>query len=168
MLFSARVGAFSHAAACCESRGFCACDLELTVIVSPRAYCSKAHLAPYLPGHPAFSDVGGPKSYGTVSAVPWGSALILPISWAYIRMMGPDGLRAASQVAILNANYMAQRLSSHYKILYQGENGVCPQMCRVAVCFAIPGLAGSGVGHGACCVPPGVSPPLLSAFSVYG
>lgn len=84
----------------------------------------KAHLAPYLPTHPVV-PVGGEKAFGTASSGPWGSALILPISWAYIRMMGPDALRKATQVAILNANYMAKRLSEHYRILFQGQNGMC-------------------------------------------
>jgi glycine dehydrogenase len=82
----------------------------------------KSHLAPYLPGHPVV-EVGGEKAIGPVSAAPWGSASILPIPWMYIRMMGEEGLRKATQVAILNANYMAERLRPHYPILYTGRNG---------------------------------------------
>jgi glycine dehydrogenase len=84
----------------------------------------RAHLAPFLPGH-SVSRPGsaGAESIGAVSAAPYGSAAILPISWAYIAMMGPDGLRRASEVAILNANYMAQRLAEHYPILYRGARG---------------------------------------------
>ncbi len=80
------------------------------------------HLEPFLPGHPLF-DVGGDHHPGPVAAAPWGSAGILPISWSYIRLMGEDGLRRASEVAILNANYMADRLSEGYDILYRGNNG---------------------------------------------
>eukprot|EP00126_Sphaerothecum_destruens_P006903 Sdes_comp19580_c0_seq1m11279 len=82
----------------------------------------KSHLAPYLPGH-AHTPCGGPKSLGTVSNTGWGSASILPISWAYIRMMGGEGLSKASELAILNANYMAKRLEKDYDILYRGKNG---------------------------------------------
>src|SRR6266511_1834805 len=79
------------------------------------------HLGPFLPGHPV---TGLPsQSLGTVSAAPNGSAGILPISWAYIAMMGSGGLKRATEVAILNANYMAKRLEKHYPILYTGEHG---------------------------------------------
>jgi glycine dehydrogenase len=81
-----------------------------------------AHLAPFLPGHPV-TGLGGPATLGTVSAAPWGSAAILPISWVYIALMGAAGLRRATAVAILNANYMARRLEGHYEILYTGQNG---------------------------------------------
>ena len=81
-----------------------------------------AHLAPFLPGHPA-AGVGGSRAIGPVSAAPWGSASILTISWAYIAMMGGRGLREATEIAILNANYMAKRLEGHYPILYRGVNG---------------------------------------------
>jgi glycine dehydrogenase len=81
-----------------------------------------AALAPFLPGHPVVST-GGPQAIGPVSAAPWGSASILVISWAYIAMMGGDGLRRASALAILNANYMAERLAEHYPILYRGKGG---------------------------------------------
>ncbi len=84
--------------------------------------CVNEKLAPYLPGHP-FHEVGGERAIGPVSAAPWGSASILPISWAYIAMLGPDGCRRASEVAILSANYMAKRLEEHYDILYRGKKG---------------------------------------------
>jgi glycine dehydrogenase len=80
------------------------------------------HLAPYLPGHPVV-PVGGGQAIGPVSAAPWGSALILTIPWVYIALMGGDGLREATRIAILNANYMAARLRTHYPILYTGKNG---------------------------------------------
>jgi len=79
------------------------------------------HLVPYLPGHPVIAT-GGERAIGPVSAAPFGSASILPISWAYIALMGERGLRKASQVAILNANYMARRLAPHYPILYTGQH----------------------------------------------
>ncbi|HEX2223627.1 MAG TPA: aminomethyl-transferring glycine dehydrogenase [Thermoanaerobaculia bacterium] len=84
--------------------------------------CVAAHLAPYLPGHPVI-EMGGEEGIGPVSAAPWGSAGILPISWVYIAMMGAEGLTRATQVAILNANYMAARLSEHYPVLYSGRRG---------------------------------------------
>jgi len=82
-----------------------------------------AHLAPFLPGHPVM-PTGGDRAIGPVAATPFGSPSILPISWAYIALMGADGLRRASQVAILNANYLARRLSEHYTILYCGRQGL--------------------------------------------
>ena len=81
------------------------------------------HLAPFLPGHPV-TGLGGPQAIGPVAAAPYGSASILPISWMYIAMMGPDGLRRATQVAILNANYMAARLREHYRVLFTGPSGL--------------------------------------------
>ncbi|HEV7672343.1 MAG TPA: aminomethyl-transferring glycine dehydrogenase [Thermoanaerobaculia bacterium] len=84
--------------------------------------CTAPHLAPFLPGHPVIATGGG-QAIGPVSAAPWGSASILTISWVYIALMGADGLRRATELAILNANYMAARLSEHYPILYTGENG---------------------------------------------
>lgn len=66
-----------------------------------------------------------PKPFGSVAAAPFGSSLILPISYAYITMMGSDGLTKASQYAILNANYMAKRLENHYPVLFRGKNGTC-------------------------------------------
>jgi glycine dehydrogenase len=81
------------------------------------------HLVPFLPGHPVVK-LGGPQAIGPVSAAPFGSPSILPISWAYIALMGRDGLTKATQVAILNANYMAKRLEKHYSILYRGDSGL--------------------------------------------
>jgi glycine dehydrogenase len=80
------------------------------------------HLAAFLPGHPVVAT-GGEKAFGTVSAAPWGSASILAISWVYIRLMGAEGLKRATQVAILNANYMAKRLEAHYPVVYRGARG---------------------------------------------
>jgi glycine dehydrogenase len=80
------------------------------------------HLAPFLPGHPLVK-CGGEKAIGPVAAAPYGSPSILPISWMYIALMGEPGLKKASQVAILNANYMAKRLENHYPVLYTGRNG---------------------------------------------
>lgn len=90
----------------------------------------KKHLAPFLPGHPVV-PMGGTQAIGPVSAAPWGSASILPISWMYIRMMGGKGLTRATQVAILNANYMARRLAPHYPILYQGKNNLVAHECII-------------------------------------
>ncbi|XP_064605709.1 glycine dehydrogenase (decarboxylating), mitochondrial-like [Liolophura sinensis] len=84
----------------------------------------KKHLAPYLPSHPLVSiSQSESQSLGTVCAAPYGSSSILPISWAYIKMMGAKGLRQASQVAILNANYMSHRLKGYYKTLYKNTHG---------------------------------------------
>jgi glycine dehydrogenase len=82
-----------------------------------------AHLAPFLPGHPVV-PTGGAEAIGPVAAAPWGSPAILPIPWMYIGMMGAAGLRRASQVAILNANYMAHRLERHFPIVYRGRRGL--------------------------------------------
>src|SRR5678815_5714926 len=79
------------------------------------------HLAAYLPGHPLGAHDTQPV--GAVSAAPWGSSSILPISFAYIAMMGEPGLRCATQVAILGANYIAHRLNPHFPVLYTGQNG---------------------------------------------
>lgn len=90
----------------------------------------KAHLAPFLPSHPVVhtgsqSRLGKKaKPFGVVSAAPFGSAAILPISWVYIKLMGPRGLKRATQMAILNANYMAKRLENHYHILHRGSKGL--------------------------------------------
>jgi glycine dehydrogenase len=84
--------------------------------------CVNEKLAPYLPGH-VVRPMGGDKAIGAVASAPWGSASILAISWAYIAMLGPDGVRRASEIAILNANYMAKRLEPHYDVLYRGDNG---------------------------------------------
>ena len=83
------------------------------------------HLAPFLPGH----NVWGDSPVGAVASAPYGSASILPIPWAYIRLMGPDGLRRASEVAILNANYVASNLEGHYPVLYRGPNGLIAHEC---------------------------------------
>eukprot|EP00252_Welwitschia_mirabilis_P013411 TRINITY_DN294_c0_g1_i1.p1 TRINITY_DN294_c0_g1~~TRINITY_DN294_c0_g1_i1.p1 ORF type:complete len:1023 (+),score=169.02 TRINITY_DN294_c0_g1_i1:286-3354(+) len=91
----------------------------------------KKHLAPFLPSHPVVSVAGIPpveensKTLGTISAAPWGSALILPISYCYIAMMGSKGLTDASKIAILNANYMMKHLENYYPVLFRGENGTC-------------------------------------------
>jgi len=86
----------------------------------------KSHLAPFLPGHRMLENHAAP-----VCAAPWGSASILPISWTYIKLMGSEGLKRASEIAILNANYIANRLASHYPILYTGENGLVAHECIV-------------------------------------
>ena len=95
----------------------------------------KAHLAPFLPDHPVVGGVnpaaGAAGTIGAVSAAPWGSASILTISWAYIAMMGAYGLRRATMVAILAANYVAQRLSPHYPVLYTGKNGCVAHECII-------------------------------------
>ena len=83
--------------------------------------CVGEHLSPYLPGHPVLSNDS--KSISAISAAPFGSAGILPISWGYISMLGNEGVKRASQIAILNANYMAKRLENDYKILFRGVNG---------------------------------------------
>jgi glycine dehydrogenase len=85
--------------------------------------CTNAKLAPFLPSHP-LQKVGGQKGIGPVSAAAWGSASILAISWAYIALLGRDGVRRASEVAILNANYMAKRLERAFDILYRGSTGL--------------------------------------------
>jgi glycine dehydrogenase len=90
----------------------------------------KAHLTDFLPTHPLV-PVGGDAGIGAVSAAPWGSSGILPISWAYIAMMGTQGLTAATEVAILNANYIAKRLAPHYPVLYTGKNGLVAHECII-------------------------------------
>ena len=89
----------------------------------------RGHLRRFLPNHPLQPAAGPASGPGPVSAAPWGSASILPISWAYIRLMGPDGLRQATQVAILNANYIARRLDEHFPVLYSGQNGLVAHEC---------------------------------------
>ena len=84
----------------------------------------KSHLAPFLPGHAHMA-----RKEGAVSAAPFGSASILPITWMYITMMGGNGLKRASQMAILNANYIARRLEEHYPVLYSGEGGLVAHEC---------------------------------------
>jgi glycine dehydrogenase len=90
--------------------------------------CVAAHLAPFLPAHPLVRTGGG-QATGPVSAAPWGSASILVISYAYIRMMGAEGLRRASEVAILAANYIATRLAEQYPVLYRGARGRVAHEC---------------------------------------
>ena len=90
-----------------------------------------AHLVPHLPNHPLREDAGPATGFGPVSAAPFGSAMILPISYAYIRMMGAAGLKRATEVAILNANYTAHRLRPHYPILYTGPGGMVAHECIV-------------------------------------
>jgi glycine dehydrogenase len=90
---------------------------------------ARAHLAPFLPNHPLADAAGPPTGPGPVSAAPWGSAGILPISWAYIRLMGPGGLRRATEIAILNANYVAVRLGDAFPVLYTGEHGLVAHEC---------------------------------------
>ena len=90
-----------------------------------------AHLVPFLPNHPLRPDAGPATGIGPVSAAPFGSALILPISYAYIRMMGSAGLKRASEVAILNANYIAVRLRDSYPILYTGPSGMVAHECII-------------------------------------
>jgi glycine dehydrogenase len=89
----------------------------------------RAHLAPYLPNHPLQPNAGPQTGPGAISAAPWGSASILPITWAYIRLMGPDGLTAATGAAILAANYVAKRLEGHFPTLYSGGNGLVAHEC---------------------------------------
>jgi glycine dehydrogenase len=91
----------------------------------------RAHLASYLPNHPMRPEAGPASGVGPVSAAPWGSAGILPISWAYVRLMGGEGLTRATQVAILNANYVAARLGPHYPVLYTGRSGLVAHECIV-------------------------------------
>jgi glycine dehydrogenase len=92
---------------------------------------ARAHLAPFLPNHPAAAEAGPATGPGPVSAAPWGSASILPISYAYTKLMGPDGLRRATAVAILSANYVAARLGDHYPVLYAGEHGRVAHECII-------------------------------------
>jgi len=91
----------------------------------------KAHLAPFLPGHPA--QAGAPDAVGPVSAAPYGSASILLISWIYCLLMGGKGLTAATKVAILNANYVATRLEAHYPLLYKGRSGRVAHECIIDI-----------------------------------
>ena len=94
----------------------------------------KAHLAPFLPGHPLIPDMPGHEDgIGAVASAPWGSAGVLAISWAYIAMMGDSGLRSATEVAILNANYIAARLASFYPVLYTGNDGFVAHECIIDI-----------------------------------
>jgi glycine dehydrogenase len=90
------------------------------------------HLAPFLPGHPVV-PTGGEQAIGPVAAAPYGSPSILPISYAYIAMMGSMGLRRATEIAILNANYIAKRLEGHYDVLYRGNEGLIAHECILDV-----------------------------------
>ena len=90
-----------------------------------------SHLAPYLPNHPVVGEAGRSTGVGAVSAAPWGSAGILPISWAYISAMGGAGLTEATRVALLNANYLAARLDGLFPVLYTGENGLVAHECII-------------------------------------
>ncbi|MEU1282283.1 aminomethyl-transferring glycine dehydrogenase [Streptomyces sp. NPDC005805] len=91
----------------------------------------RAHLAPYLPNHPLQPTAGPETGVGPISAAPWGSAGILPISWAYVRLMGGEGLKRATQVAVLAANYVAKRLEPHYPVLYTGPGGLVAHECII-------------------------------------
>ena len=91
----------------------------------------KSHLAPFLPNHPVVNIEGTGETNGAVSAAPWGSASILPISYMYIKMMGGEGLKKATEVAILNANYIATRLADHYPVLYRGRNERVAHECII-------------------------------------
>ncbi|MFM9458110.1 aminomethyl-transferring glycine dehydrogenase [Streptomyces europaeiscabiei] len=91
----------------------------------------REHLAPYLPNHPLQPAAGPETGVGPISAAPWGSAGILPISWAYVRLMGGEGLKRATQVAVLSANYIAKRLEPHYPVLYTGPGGLVAHECII-------------------------------------
>ncbi|MDC0232042.1 aminomethyl-transferring glycine dehydrogenase [Pelagibacteraceae bacterium] len=92
----------------------------------------KKHLEIYLPSHPVI-DCGPPSGIGAISAAPWGSSSILSISWMYIKMMGSEGLKLATQNAILNANYIAYKLKDHFPILYKGKNGNVAHECIIDI-----------------------------------
>ncbi len=92
--------------------------------------CAAAHLGPFLPDHPVV-PLRQQQPCGTVAAAPWGSAWILPISWAYIALMGREGLVEATKLAILNANYVARRLAPHYPLLYAGQHGLVAHECII-------------------------------------
>jgi glycine dehydrogenase len=94
---------------------------------------ARAHLAPFLSNHPATPEAGPATGPGPVSGAPWGSAGILPISYTYAKLMGADGLRRATEVAILSANYIAARLADHYPVVYTGEHGRVAHECIVDV-----------------------------------
>jgi glycine dehydrogenase len=93
----------------------------------------RAHLAQYLPNHPLVPQAGPATGVGPIAGAPWGSAGILPIPWAYIRLMGPDGLTRATEVALLAANYVARRLGAHYPVLYAGRSGLVAHECIVDI-----------------------------------
>ncbi len=104
--------------------------------------CVAPQLVPFLPSHPFTTEITSEIEQSTISAAPWGSASILTISWVYIALMGAKGLKLATEVAILNANYMAQRLAPHYPILYTGKNGLVAHECIIDLhdCKAIAGI----------------------------
>jgi len=104
---------------------------------------AKAHLAPFLPNHPLNEHAGPATGVGPVSGAPFGSAGILVIPYAYLRLMGPDGLRRASKVAILSANYVARRLDPYFPVLYTGENG---RVAHEAIVDVRPMAKATGVG----------------------
>jgi glycine dehydrogenase len=89
----------------------------------------RSHLAPYLPSHPFHPEADKVDGIGPISAAPYGSAGILPISWAYVRLMGAEGLTRATAAAVLSANYVAARLGEHYPVLYRGESGLVAHEC---------------------------------------
>ncbi len=93
----------------------------------------REHLAPYLPNHPLVPEAGPQTGVGPISGAPWGSAGILPIPWAYVRLMGPDGLREATEVALLTANYVARRLAPHFPVLYTGRGDLVAHECIIDV-----------------------------------
>jgi len=89
----------------------------------------REHLAPYLPSHPLHPEAGKRSGIGPISAAPYGSAGVLPISWAYVRLMGAEGLTTATSVAVLAANYVASRLDEHFPVLYRGHGGLVAHEC---------------------------------------
>jgi len=105
--------------------------------------CGK-HLAEFLPTHDVIKESGPKNGIGAVSAAPWGSSSILPISWMYIKMMGAEGLKKASQISILNANYISKRLSKDFKVLYTGKNGNVAHECIIDI---RPIKASSGISE---------------------
>ena len=105
--------------------------------------CAK-HLAEFLPTHEIIKESGPKNGMGAVSAAPWGSSSILPISWMYIKMMGAEGLKKASQISILNANYISKKLSKDYKVLYTGKNGNVAHECIIDI---RPIKASSGISE---------------------
>jgi glycine dehydrogenase len=93
----------------------------------------REHLAPFLPTHPLHPEADKRDGIGPISAAPYGSAGILPISWAYVRMMGAEGLARATAVAVLAANYVAARLDEHFPVLYRGHNDLVAHECILDV-----------------------------------
>ena len=93
--------------------------------------CTAAHLTPFLPSHPIVVPEGAPYKGITVAASPYGSAMILPVTYGYLKMLGADGLRRATEVAILNANYVSKKLEPHYRTLYKGETGFVAHECII-------------------------------------